>query len=78
MWAIRGARELRRATATIRPSNVTSDPSNVDREFVPNAGNNTSVSEYIMSKTHECEACGEVFDSKSERVDHMYTLGFIY
>ena len=31
-----------------------------------------------MSKTYECEACGEVFDSKSERVDHMYTLGLVY
>ena len=78
MWAIRGARELRRATATIRPSIVTSDPPNVDRESLPNAGNNTSVSESVMSKTYECEACGEVFDSKSERVDHMYTLGLVY
>jgi len=78
MWAIRGARELRRATAAIRPSIVTSDPSNVYRESVPNAGNTTSVSEYIMRKTYECEACGEMFDSKSERVDHMYTLGLVY
>ena len=55
-----------------------SDPSNVDRESVPNAGNNTSVSEFVMSKTYECEACGEVFDSKSELVDHIYTLGLVY
>ena len=55
-----------------------SDPSNVDREFVPNAGNNTSVSEFVMSKTYECEACREVFDSKSELVNHTYTLGLVY
>ena len=55
-----------------------SDPSNVDRESVPNAGNNTSVSESVMSKTYECEACGKVFDSKSELVDHIYTLGLVY
>ena len=54
-----------------------SDPSNVDREFVPNAGN-TSVSESVMSKTYECKACGETFNSKSELVDHMYTLGLVY
>ena len=54
------------------------EPSNVKRESVPNAGDNTSVSESAMSKTHECKACGEVFDSKSELVDHMYTLGLIY
>ena len=78
MWAIRGARELGRATATIRPSIVTSDPSNVDRGSVPNAGNTTSVSESGMSKTYECEACWELFDSESERVDHMYTLGLVY
>ena len=55
-----------------------SDPSNVDRESVPNAGNNTSVSESVMSKIYECETCGEVFDSKSKLVDHMYTLGLVY
>ena len=54
-----------------------SDPSNVDREFVPNAGN-TSVSELAVSKTYECKACGETFNSKSELVDHMYTLGLVY
>ena len=78
MWAIRGARELRRATATIRASIVTSDPSIVDRESVSDAGHNTSVSDDFMSKTYECEACGEMFDSKSERVDHVYTLGLVY
>ena len=67
-----------RATATIKPSIVTSDPPNVDRESVPNAGNNTLVSEFVMSKTCQCEACGEVFNSKSELVDHMYTLGLVY
>ena len=55
-----------------------SDPSNVDRESVPNVGNNTSVSESVMSKTYQYEACGEVFNSKSELVDHMYTLGLVY
>ena len=55
-----------------------SDPSNVDRESVSNAGNNTSVSESVVSETYECAACGEVFDSKAELVDHMYTLGLVY
>ena len=31
-----------------------------------------------MSKIYECEACGEVFDSKSELVDLVYTLDLIY
>ena len=31
-----------------------------------------------MSRTYECEACGEGFDSESERVDHMYTRGLVY
>jgi hypothetical protein len=77
VWAIRGARELGQATATIRPSIVTSDPSTIDRESVPNAGNNT-VSEYIMSKTYEWEACEEMVNSESELVDHIYTLGLAY
>ena len=54
------------------------EPSNVKRESVPNAVNNTSVSESVMSKTYECKACGEVFGSKSELVDHMYTLGLVH
>ena len=31
-----------------------------------------------MSKTYECEASGEVFDSKSELVDYIYALGLVY
>ena len=31
-----------------------------------------------MSETYECAACREVFDSKSELVDHIYTLGLVY
>jgi hypothetical protein len=38
MWAIRGARELRRATATIRPSNVTSDTLNHRSRVRPERG----------------------------------------
>ena len=55
-----------------------SDPSNTDQESAPDAGNDTSVSVFQRGETYECEACGEVFNSKSELVDHMYALGLVY